>query len=147
MPEFLTLMPPGIALKTLLDSLPVPVIHIETIAALDALGRVTAAGIMAPHPLPAFNRSAVDGYAVMAADTNGASDSLPAYLSLTAEIPMGTTPSFQLERGKAAPISTGGMLPEGAEAVIMLEHTQLARPGELEVLRPIAVGENVIADG
>jgi molybdopterin molybdotransferase len=147
MPEFLTLMPPGQALRKLLDTLPAPVILADTIPALEASGRVTAAGVQAPHPLPAFNRSSVDGYAVIAADTNGSSESLPAYLTLTEEIRMGTSPTFRLERGKAAPISTGGMLPEAANAVVMLEYTQHSRPGELEVLRPAAPGENVIAAG
>src|SRR5512138_271301 len=100
MPEFLTLMPPAQALQKLLDRLPAPVIHGEIISTLEAAGRVTAAGIHAPHPLPAFTRSAVDGYAVIAADTNGSSENLPGYLSLTEEIRMGTAPGFRLTRGK-----------------------------------------------
>ncbi len=147
MPEFLELLPPGEALAVLLSHLPPPALPKETVATVDALGRVTAAPIVAPEPLPAFPRSTVDGYAVRAADTYGASDSLPAYLALAGEVPMGRGPTFSLPVGQAAAIHTGGMLPPEADAVVMLEHTQLARPGEVEVLRAAAVGENTLRAG
>lgn len=147
MPEFLELLPPGEALAVLLRHLPPPVLPKETVATVEALGRVTATATYAPEPLPAFPRSTVDGYAVRAADTYGASDSLPAYLTLAGEVPMGHRPEFSLQTGQAAAIHTGGMLPSEADAVVMLEHTQLARPGELEVLRAAAVGENTLRAG
>lgn len=147
MPEFLTLLPPDLALQKLLGSLPAPSLQGEEVALADALDRVAATQIYAPHALPAFDRSTVDGYAVHAGDTFGASDSLPAYLTLSAEIPMGSAPTFTLGRGQAAPVSTGGMLPPGADAVVMLENAQPARPGDLEILRPAARGENIIAAG
>ncbi len=146
MPEFLHLLPPPEALSKLMQHLsahPVPE-EVETAA---ALGRVTAAAVLAPHPLPAFPRSTVDGYAVRAADTHGASESLPAYLALAGEVQMGAEAGFSLTPGACALIHTGGMLPEGADAVVMVEHTQPARPGEVEVLRAAAVGENVIRVG
>jgi molybdopterin molybdotransferase len=89
----------------------------------------------------------VDGFAVRARDTFGASDSLPAYLPLAGESPMGGAPGFDLAAGQAALIHTGGMLPAGADAVVMLEYTQAARAGEVEILRAAAPGENVIAAG
>lgn len=89
----------------------------------------------------------MDGYAVRAADTYGASESLPAYLDLAAEVPMGASPDFRLTPAQGALIHTGGMLPEGADAVVMVEDTQSARAGEVEILRAVAVGENVIKVG
>jgi molybdopterin molybdotransferase len=110
----------------------------------------------------------VDGYAVRAGDTHGASDSLPAYLTLIGEVPMGDAPAFEIRPGQCALIHTGGMLPPGADAVVMLEYTQmvvgagsprpiadanetgrdnLAPADEIEISRAVADGENVIRIG
>ncbi len=89
----------------------------------------------------------MDGYAVRAADTFGASDSLPAYLRLVGEVPMGATTDLALQAGECALIHTGGMLPDQADAVVMVEHTQSARLGEVEIFHAAAVGENVIHKG
>ena len=145
MPEFLTLLPPDAARQKLFAALT----HrngdtvIETAA---ALGRVTAEDVFAPHPLPAFSRSTVDGYAVHARDTFGASESLPGYLRQIGEVPMGAAPEFSLTAGQCALIHTGGMLPSGADAVVMLENTQTAGE-EIEVLRSVAPGENTLNIG
>ncbi len=147
MPEFLELLPPGKALSYWLDFIPQSLKETERIAVVDALGRVTARGVFSPEPLPAFPRSSVDGYAVHAADTFGASESLPAYLTVKGELPMGKKPPFNLLRGEAALIHTGGMLPEGSNAVVMLEYTQPSRENEIEVLRAVAEGENVLKPG
>ncbi len=152
MPEFLHLLPPEEARARLLDALPAPVAVAEIVDVLAALGRVCAEDVRAPHPLPSFARSAVDGYAVRAADTYGASESLPAYIRLAGEVPMGASPAFALQPAQAALIHTGGMLPQGADAVVMLEYTQSVASGpaavlEIEVSRPAAVGENVIQAG
>ena len=123
-----------------------------------ALGRILAQDIIAPHPLPDFQRTTVDGYAVRARDTFGASDSLPAYLTLIGEVPMGDAPAFEIQDGQCALIHTGGMLPDGADAVVMLEYTQaIASSGlrpeeslgryEIEIFRAVADGENVIRVG
>ncbi len=147
MPEFLQLFPPADALALLRKHLPAIPRQGETILAMDAAGRVTAQPIIASEPLPAFSRSTVDGFAVRARDTFGASDSLPVYLSLAGEVPMGKSPSFVLQVQQAATIHTGGMLPEGCDSVVMLEHTQLSRPGEVEILRAAAPGENILHAG
>jgi molybdopterin molybdotransferase len=89
----------------------------------------------------------VDGYALRAADTYGATEALPAYLPLAGEVPMGAAPAFALPPGTAASIHTGGMLPQGADAVLMMEYTQESRPGELEVLRAVGAGENILKVG
>lgn len=147
MPEFLELLPPGNALDVLLMHLPPVIIKTETVILKDAFGRIIAKPVIATEPLPAFPRSTVDGYAVRARDTFGASDTLPAYLSVVAEVPMGKKVNFSLEPAQAALIHTGGMLPDRADAVVMLEHTQLARPGEIEVQKAVAVGENILQVG
>ncbi len=146
MPEFLHLLPPDEARQRLFTHLPPPSLAVETLPTLEALGRILARAVKAPHPLPSFPRTSVDGYAVRARDTFGASDALPAYLTLIGEVPMGQMPSFALRTGTCALIHTGGALPEGADAVVMLEHTQ--RVGdEIEVLRAVAPGENILQPG
>jgi len=146
MPEFLTLLPPHDALEQLLSHL-AACPDSEVIATQQAFGRVVHRHVKAPHPMPEFPRTTVDGYAVRAADTFGASESLPAYLNLIGEVPMGDTPDFSLDPTQCALIHTGGMVPEGADAIIMVEHTQVARDGEIEILRSVALGENIIACG
>lgn len=147
MPEFLELLPPTKALSYWLDFIPQNITNVERLAVVDALGRVTARRVISPEPLPAFPRSSVDGYAVRAADTFGASESLPAYLIVKGELPMGKVPPFDLQPGEAALIHTGGMLPAGSNAVVMLEYTQPSRENEIEVLRAVAEGENVLKPG
>jgi molybdopterin molybdotransferase len=162
MPEFLTLLPPDDARALLLSHLSAPSTALrtslttdsETIDVSSSLGRVTADDIFAPHPLPDFQRTTVDGYAVRARDTFGATDSLPTYLTLIGEVPMGDSPAFEVSAGQCALIHTGGMLPNGADAVVMLEYTQTARrgdlhgrPGEIEIFRAVADGENLIRIG
>lgn len=146
MPEFLDLLPPGTALESYLkqiDSIP----GSDELDTKLALNRVLGEDTFAPHPLPSFPRSTVDGYALRAADTYGANESLPVYLNLAGEVKMGGSPDFELTSQQCALIHTGGMLPQGADSVIMLENTQVAKPGEIEILRSIALGENVIKVG
>jgi len=147
MPEFLTLLPPDEARALLLSHLPRTITASERVDVRSALGRVLAEDVIAPQPLPDFQRSTVDGYAIRAQDTHGASDSLPAYLSLIGEVPMGDRPAFAISAGQCALIHTGGMLPEGTDAVVMLEYTQPAGRDEIEILRAVADGENVIGIG
>lgn len=147
MPEFLKLMPPDAALQTFFDHIPPSRPETEMIETIRGLGRVLAGPVTAPETLPAFSRSTVDGFAVRAADTFGASDSLPIYLTVVGEVPMGGKPGFQVEPNQTAVIHTGGMLPEGADAVVMMENTQTARVDEVEILRAAAVGENIIKAG
>jgi molybdopterin molybdotransferase len=145
MPEFLTLLPPDIAREKLLSVL-TPLGLSTVIETESALGRVTAEDVFAPHPLPAFPRTTVDGFAVRARDTYGASESLPGYLKLIGEVPMGDTPGFEIGPGQCAIIHTGGMLPPGADAALMLEYTQTLGD-EIEILKSVADGENLIQVG
>ena len=110
----------------------------------DALGRVPAAPVLAPHDLPGFARATVDGYAVRAADTFGASESLPAYLTVTGSVTMGAAATADVAPGVAVAIPTGGALPRSADAVVMVEHTQEPLPGSIEVMRPAAPGDGMV---
>ncbi|MBV9424424.1 MAG: molybdopterin molybdotransferase MoeA [Solirubrobacterales bacterium] len=117
---------------------------IETVRLDSAWGRVPAADIAAHEALPGFDRSSVDGYAVRASDTFGASEAIPAYLRVTAAVRMGEDADAQVTADAAVAVPTGGMLPPGADAVVMVEHTQEAMPGTIEVVRPVAPGEGVV---
>ena len=147
MPEFLTLLQPQEAIDLWIKNFPRFDPRSEQINSIDALNRITAEDVISPEPLPAFSRSTVDGYAVCAAETYGASDSLPAYLLIKGEITMGGQPPFSLGRGECALIHTGGMLPENADAVVMLEYTQTTQKNEIEVMRAVAPLENIICAG
>lgn len=147
MPEFLSLLSPPEALRRLFDSLPTAPVKAEKVDTICSLGRVTAQPVYATHGLPTFRRSTVDGYAVRAIDTFGASDSLPVYSLLAGEVCMGQESGIFLRPSNCALIHTGGMLPDGADSVVMLEYAQASRPGEIEIYRPVSVGENVIQVG
>jgi len=97
--------------------------------------------------VPGFDRSTVDGYAVCAADTFGCSDAIPALLRLSGEIAMGAAAGAELARGCCMAIPTGGALPEGADACVMLEYAEDYGDGSIGVLRPAAPGENLILRG
>jgi molybdopterin molybdotransferase len=143
--ELFTVVPPQDAREILLARC-TPVERVESVALADALGRVTALEIRAAETLPAFARSTMDGYAVIAADTFGASESAPAYLRLCGEIAMGAAPALRVESRGAARIHTGAMLPGGADAVVMVEDTN-AHGDEIEILDAAAPGENVVSVG
>jgi len=157
MPEFLTLITPDEARKKLYSHLPTPEPATEIIEVHLSLNRVIAEDIIAPHPLPNFRRSTVDGFAVWAEDTHGVSDSLPAYLNCVGEVPMGDAPKGRINSGQCMTIHTGGMLPEGSDAVVMLEYTQETKHSEnsetdekldeVEIFKSVSKGENVIAIG
>ena len=148
MPEFFNVLPPEEALALLLDLLPErPAAGVCVVDTARALGRVVAAEVRATESLPAFPRSTMDGYSVRAADTYGASDGLPAWFTLVGEVPMGQAPDVSLGVGEAAVAYTGGMLAGNADAVVMVEHTQAVDERTIEVMRPVAPGENVAQPG
>ena len=113
----------------------------------DALGMVSAHDIISAEDLPSFVRSTVDGYAVRAGDTFGATETMPVYLNLFHEVLMSQKADFRLPDYKASKIPTGGMLPENADAVVMFEHVQIIDEQMIEVLRPVAPGDNVVQVG
>ncbi len=113
----------------------------------EALGRICAYDISSPENLPPYPRSTMDGFAVRASDTFGASENLPAYLEVTGDVLMGQFPEHGPEPGACYHIATGGILPPGTDAVVMLEHTVEVDEHMIEVLQPSAVGTNVIGVG
>jgi molybdopterin molybdotransferase len=116
----------------------------ETVPLREALHRVPAAPVTAPHPLPGFARSTVDGYAVRAADTYGVSEGLPGYLDVAGAVAMGAEPGVTVGPGTVVGMPTGGMLPPGADAVVMVEYTQEVAADTIEVVRPVAPGDGVV---
>jgi molybdopterin molybdotransferase len=119
----------------------------ETVVLAECLGRVLAEDVYSDVDIPDFNRSTMDGFAVKAASTFGASEANPAYLNVRGQIRMGTRPDFSIGPGEAARIATGGMLPEGADSVIMVEHTDRLDDATIEVYRSVAPGQHVIEKG
>ena len=117
---------------------------VEEVALADALHRVPAADVRAPAAMPGFARSTVDGYAVRAADTYGASEGLPSYLDLAGAVRMGAAPTVTVSHGKCVAIPTGAVLPDGADAVVMVEFTAETMPGTIEVTRPVAPGSGLV---
>lgn len=112
----------------------------------NALYRILSKEVIVPANLPGFNRSIMDGYAIKAEDSFGASDSLPSYLKMIGEIQMGCRPEFKIGLGETAKISTGGMLPEGANAVMMLEYTEQIDNTSIEVRKSVSPWENVVRE-
>jgi len=146
MPEFLSLVTPEEGLELLFAQLEIN-ISWEVVSTDRALRRITAVDIYSPQDLPDFRRSTVDGYAVLARDTHGASEGLPAYLEMVGEILMGRESGFSISSSQCGLIHTGGMLPKGANAVVMLEDTQPLKSGEIEVYKPVSPGDNLIEIG
>jgi molybdopterin molybdotransferase len=126
---------------------PVAPLPPERVGFLDALHRVLCREVHSPIDLPEFPRAVVDGFAVRAADTFGASASLPAYLRLSGEVLMGRAAEGTVQPGETFRIATGGMLPTGADAVVMVEYTSMAGDELVEVFRAAAPGEGLVAVG
>ncbi|MGC9435773.1 MAG: gephyrin-like molybdotransferase Glp [Methanomicrobiales archaeon] len=118
----------------------------ETVSLARAAGRILARDVTADVDVPGFSRSTVDGFAVAAPDTAGAGEAIPAMLTLTGRVEMGTVPEMDVSPGTTAAMPTGGVLPDGADAVVMLEYCEVLGDQVL-VHRPVASGENVIRRG
>jgi molybdopterin molybdotransferase len=117
----------------------------EEIVPLDrAFGRVLSREVVSPEDLPGFPRTSVDGYAIKAKDSFGATESLPALLEIAGEVGMGQIPAMTVAPGQAVRISTGGMVPKAADGVVMVEYCHLMDQTTLEVSRAISPQENVI---
>lgn len=123
--------------RTRLESLCSPHGRVETVALASARGRVAAASVTAPRPVPHYDRAAMDGFAVRAEDTFGASERSPTTLSVTRE---------PVAAGETARVHTGSALPEGTDAVVMVEHTD-CRAETVVVYDAVSVGENVAPAG
>lgn len=114
---------------------------------LDAVGYVLAEDICGKEPIPAFRRSAVDGYAVRALDTGGASENLPVFLKITGEVKMGYPADMNVSAGQCVYVPTGGMVPDGADAMVMVEFCELFSSDEAAVYKAAAPGAYVVQTG
>ena len=119
----------------------------ETVPIGEAHGRVCAVDIRANENVPPFDRAVMDGYAVRARDTFGASESLPAMLEVVGEVFMGKPVGITVGPGQAAVVPTGGMIPVGTDAVVMVEHTLPVNERTVEVTRPVTPGEHILKTG
>jgi molybdopterin molybdotransferase len=119
----------------------------EEIEITKALGRVAYEDIFSQLDIPDFNRSTVDGYAVVAKDTFGASEGIPVFLNITGKVEMGKATSLKASAGQCIYVPTGGMIPDGADGMLMIEYAELVDKGMLAAYNPVAPGENIIFIG
>ena len=141
MKSFLTLKPVDEILSLVEACAP---LSVERVPLDDSAGRRLAEDLISPENLPGFARSTVDGYAVRARDVFGAQEGSPALLECVGECPMGRAPEFSLREGQTARIMTGGMLPEGADCVVMVEYSRPAGENLVELIRSQAPGDHVL---
>jgi molybdenum cofactor synthesis domain-containing protein len=118
----------------------------EKVSISEAHNRVLAQNVGSPLNIPPFSRSTVDGYAVKAADTFGASEDKPVFLRFCGHVAIGESSSIVVEKGLAAEIVTGAPLPDGADSVVMVEQTN-QQGNKVLVHRPVSIGENIMAAG
>lgn len=147
MAELFKLMSVEQAWEVFRNNLALPGFRKENISVQNSLGRILAGDIVSDVDVPGFSRSTMDGYAVKARDTFGASEAMPAVLEIAGEVLMGENAPDPVEPGRAVRISTGGMLPDGADAVVMIEYTELMDSSTILVVKPAAPGENVVRRG
>ncbi|MGH7930819.1 MAG: molybdopterin molybdotransferase MoeA [Candidatus Binatia bacterium] len=144
MKTFFKVVTPEAALQMLLGTAPVGSEVVDTIA---ARGRVLAENLYSQVDLPHFHRAAMDGYAIKAKDTFGASASLPAYIKVAGAVEMGKEAAQPVANGEAVRISTGGMLPPDCDSVVMVEYTEDLGNGMVEIQRSVSPWQNVIQIG
>lgn len=135
------------ARQLLLPQLPTRSLAIESVTLEEALDRVLAEPIRARENLPPHPRSVMDGFAVIARDTFGASESMPCYLQVTGDVAMGEMPTGRVDKGCCYRISTGGFMPAGADAVVMHEHTVPVDATMVEIVKSCGAGTNLIGVG
>ena len=119
----------------------------EEVALLDSLNRVLGEDIYSDIDVPEFDRSTVDGYAILSRDSYGATDSIPTILDIVGEVLMGEEAKGEISSGQAMYVPTGGMIPEGADGMIMIENTEKLDEETLLLNSPISKGENLIYKG
>ncbi len=120
---------------------------IEMVDAADAHGRVLGEDIVSAVDVPHFDRSVVDGYAVRVADVQGASETIPAFLRVIGHTEMGCENTASLDEGESMYVPTGGMVPRGTEAVVMIEYTQAISDDEIAVYKNASMYENMLRIG
>ena len=144
MKSFFKVVTPAEAIQILLQ---MPTVETETLPTIRGRARVLAQDLYSGVDLPHFNRAAMDGYAVKSRDTFGASAALPAYLKVVGTVEMGMEVTRPLGKGEAMRISTGGMLPPESDGVVMIEYTEEAGAGMVEIQRGVSPWQNAIQIG
>lgn len=119
----------------------------EILPLREAVGRILAEDIVSKVMVPDFRRSTVDGYAVKAKDTMGASESLPVFLELVGEVNMGQVANLVLKPGQLIYVPTGGMIPEGADAMVMVEYCDKFDDKSIAVYSSVAPGQSIVNPG
>jgi len=112
-----------------------------------AFGRILAEDLIACESIPSFRKSTVDGYAVVAKDTSGASETIPSFLNCIGEVEMGKTSTCPIVSGQCVYVPTGGMVPEGANAVVMVEHSEPFGEGQIAIYESVSPGRSIIEIG
>ncbi|MEL5897853.1 gephyrin-like molybdotransferase Glp [Clostridium sporogenes] len=135
------------ARKRLIDNFPNFKLKVEEVEILNSVDRVLAQDVLSDVDVPQFSRSTVDGYAINSLDSHGASESMPTFLDLIGEVRMGEKTDIVVSSGMAVYVPTGGMLPEGADAVVMIEHVEKLDEDTIAVYKPVSNGENLILKG
>ncbi|HSL86280.1 MAG TPA: hypothetical protein VK861_05060, partial [Bacteroidales bacterium] len=119
----------------------------ERVKIPEAMGRVLSEDILSRHPVPEFRRSSVDGYAVRAKDTQGATESLPTFLEVVEEVLMGQEAKSVIISGQCAYVPTGGMIPDGADAMVMVEYCESFDEDNIAVYDAVSPGRNMVGIG
>lgn len=145
MGEFLKVLTYQNACRQLEHSFPKP--QVKDAPLFECLHSRLADKLSSPEDMPSFTRSTVDGYAVMASDTFGSSEALPAFLTLAGEVQMGEQPNFRINPGQCSWIPTGGMLPLGTNAAVMVEYTEKLDQETILVYKPVGPFENIMQQG
>lgn len=145
--EFLDVLSVNEVKNKLVQSFGKFALSIEKIDILDAFDRILARNIISPIAVPQFNRSTVDGYAIQSSDSHGASDFIPIFLNITGMVLMGEKTALKVSAGEAVYVPTGGMIPEGADSVVMIEHVEKLDEDTLTIHKPVCTGENIIYQG
>ena len=131
------------ARRLLYEALPSSLLQSESALVQDSLNRILAEDVTAAASVPSFEKSAMDGYAVIAEDTFGSSQTNPRLLRLVGESKIGELPKEILRKGETAAIATGAPVPQGADAVVMVENTKRLDTGDVEIYAAVAPGENI----
>lgn len=133
--------------KKLMESFGERRIETEMVSLDCASGRVLARDVISGEMIPSFYRSSVDGYAVRSADTAGASETIPVLLTIIEEVAIGTAAHKKVESGTCVYVPTGGMVPEGADAVVMVEYCETFGASQTAVYQAVSFGKSVVIPG
>jgi len=122
-------------------------VNSETVPLIHATGRILFEDVLSGEYVPTFNRSTVDGYAVIASDTFGCSDSIPVLLKNCGAVIMGESPDCDVTKGSCCYVPTGGAIPESADAMVMIEYADVLPDGTIAINKPSAPGMGIIFKG